>query len=126
MSVQYSAVKWNRNKKVYDALLLGAVALYLAGFFLVGKLAWRGAAAIGDVVLLMRALGTCALLILHVVLCIGPLARLDRRFLPLLYNRRHLGVATFLIGLAHATLAVGPLVTLLLVLSLLWRREALP
>ena len=107
MSVQYSAVKWNRNKKVYDALVLGAVALYLAGFFLVGKLAWRGAAAIGDVVLLMRAFGTCALLMLHVVLCIGPLARLDRRFLPLLYNRRHLGVATFLVGLTHAALAVG-------------------
>jgi nitrite reductase/ring-hydroxylating ferredoxin subunit/DMSO/TMAO reductase YedYZ heme-binding membrane subunit len=107
VSVQYSAVKWNHNKKVYDALMLGAVALYLAGFFLVGKLAWRGAAAIGDVVLLMRALGTCALLMLHVVLCIGPLARLDRRFLPLLYNRRHLGVATFVLGLAHAALAVG-------------------
>ena len=105
--MQYSAVKWNRNKKVYDALMLGAVALYLAGFFLVGKLAWRGAAAIGDAVLLMRALGTCALLMLHVVLLIGPLARLDRRFLPLLYNRRHLGVATFLVGLAHAALAVG-------------------
>jgi nitrite reductase/ring-hydroxylating ferredoxin subunit/DMSO/TMAO reductase YedYZ heme-binding membrane subunit len=44
---------------------------------------------------------------LHIVLCIGPLARLDRRFLPLLYNRRHLGVATFLVGLAHGALATG-------------------
>jgi nitrite reductase/ring-hydroxylating ferredoxin subunit/DMSO/TMAO reductase YedYZ heme-binding membrane subunit len=42
-----------------------------------------------------------------VVLCIGPLSRLDRRFLPLLYNRRHLGVATFLVALAHGTVVVG-------------------
>jgi methionine sulfoxide reductase heme-binding subunit len=32
---------------------------------------------------------------------------LSPRFLPLLYNRRHLGVATFLVGLAHATIAIG-------------------
>jgi hypothetical protein len=58
-------------------------------------------------VLLIRALGTCAFLLLHLVLCIGPLARFDRRFLPLLYNRRHLGVATFLVGLFHGALATG-------------------
>ena len=55
------------------------------------------------------------------VLCIGPLSRLDRRFLPLLYNRRHLGVTTFLLGLAHGGFAliqfhalgnVNPLVSL--------------
>jgi DMSO/TMAO reductase YedYZ heme-binding membrane subunit len=44
---------------------------------------------------------------LHVILCIGPLARLDPRFLPLLYNRRHLGVTTFCVALAHAVIAVG-------------------
>ena len=33
---------------------------------------------------------------LTIILSIGPLARLDRRFLPLLYNRRHFGVLTFL------------------------------
>jgi nitrite reductase/ring-hydroxylating ferredoxin subunit/DMSO/TMAO reductase YedYZ heme-binding membrane subunit len=46
---------------------------------------------------------------------------LDRRFLPLLYNRRHLGVTTFLLGLAHGGFAlfqfhavgnVNPLVSL--------------
>ena len=56
--------------------------------------------------LLIRAFGTCALLLLHIVLCIGPLCRLDARFLPLLYNRRHLGVATFVLGLAHGTFAL--------------------
>jgi nitrite reductase/ring-hydroxylating ferredoxin subunit/DMSO/TMAO reductase YedYZ heme-binding membrane subunit len=55
----------------------------------------------------MRALATCAFLLLNIILCIGPLARIDRRFLPLLYNRRHLGVITFLVALAHAGLAIG-------------------
>ncbi|MEL6356348.1 MAG: Rieske 2Fe-2S domain-containing protein [Bacteroidota bacterium] len=40
-------------------------------------------------------------MLLHVILIIGPLCRLNARFLPLLYNRRHLGVTTFLIGLIH-------------------------
>jgi DMSO/TMAO reductase YedYZ heme-binding membrane subunit/nitrite reductase/ring-hydroxylating ferredoxin subunit len=107
MSVRYSLVKWNRNKRIYDLTILAGVVLYLALFWVVGKLVWSGTAAISDPVLAMRALGTCALVMLHVVLCLGPLARLDRRFLALLYNRRHLGVATFLVGLGHAVLAVG-------------------
>jgi nitrite reductase/ring-hydroxylating ferredoxin subunit/DMSO/TMAO reductase YedYZ heme-binding membrane subunit len=104
MSTRYRAVSWNRNKKVYDAVLAGGVVLYLGLFVLAGKLTRPG---YGNEVLLIRALGTCAYLMLHVVLCIGPLARFDRRFLPVLYNRRHLGVATFLVGLAHGTLATG-------------------
>ncbi|MFO0848260.1 MAG: ferric reductase-like transmembrane domain-containing protein [Gemmataceae bacterium] len=107
MSVKYSPVKWNRNKKVYDLVIAGGVAVYLAVFLAVGMLVWTGDEAISPPVLLMRAMGTCAFLMLHVVLCIGPLARLDRRFLPLVYNRRHLGVATFLVALGHAALAVG-------------------
>jgi nitrite reductase/ring-hydroxylating ferredoxin subunit/DMSO/TMAO reductase YedYZ heme-binding membrane subunit len=103
VSNPYPAVRWNRNKRVYDAVLLAGVGLYLALFTLVARVVWHGSTP----VLLTRALGSCGFLMLHVVLCIGPLARLDRRFLPLLYNRRHLGVATFLVGLAHAALAVG-------------------
>ena len=45
--------------------------------------------------------GSCAFLMLTVILSIGPLARLDRRFLPLLYNRRHFGVLTFIVALIH-------------------------
>jgi nitrite reductase/ring-hydroxylating ferredoxin subunit/DMSO/TMAO reductase YedYZ heme-binding membrane subunit len=107
MSARYAAVKWNRNKRVYDCVLVAGIVLYLGLFFLAGKLAWPRGARISDEVLLIRALGTCAFLLLHVVLCIGPLARFDRRFLPVLYNRRHLGVATFLVGVAHAALATG-------------------
>lgn len=107
MSVTYSPVKWNRNKRVYDGVIACGVAVYLATFLLVGMLVWTGDEAISFPILLMRALGTCAFLMLHVVLCIGPLARLDRRFLPLVYNRRHLGVAMFLVALGHVAVAVG-------------------
>src|SRR5882724_2961392 len=118
MSVQYGAISWNRQKKVYDAVLLSLLALYLALFVGIG--AWLNPTATAET-LLIRALGTGAFLLLNIVLCIGPLARLDRRFLPLLYNRRHLGVATFLLGLAHGGFAlfqfhalgnVNPLVSL--------------
>jgi DMSO/TMAO reductase YedYZ heme-binding membrane subunit len=49
----------------------------------------------------IRAFGSCAFLMLTVILSIGPLARLDRRFLPLPYNRRHFGVLTFVIASLH-------------------------
>jgi len=118
MSVQYGAISWNRQKKVYDVTLLSLLALYLGIFVGVGT--WRNPDATAET-LLIRALGTAAFLLLNVVLCIGPLSRLDRRFLPLLYNRRHMGVTTFLFGLAHGGFAlfqfhalgnVNPLVSL--------------
>ena len=98
MSVQYGAISWNRQKKLYDLTFLSLMTLYLAIFVGIG--AWRNPSATAET-LLIRGLGTAAFLMLNVVLAIGPLARLDQRFLPLLYNRRHLGVATFLLGLAH-------------------------
>src|SRR6266516_232156 len=103
MSVQYGAISWNRQKKVYDLTLVSLLALYLAVFIGVGS--WRSPSATAET-LLIRALGTAAFLLLNVVLCIGPLSRLNRRFLPLLYNRRHLGVTTFLLGLAHGGFAL--------------------
>ena len=118
MSVQYGAIGWNRQKKFYDVTFLSLLVLYLGIFVGVG--AWRNPSATAET-LLIRGLGTAAFLLLNVVLCIEPLARLDRRFLPLLYNRRHLGVTTFLLGLAHGGFAlfqfhalgnVNPLVSL--------------
>ena len=101
MSVQYRPVQWNRNKLVYDAVLIALVALYLwmsirwaPGWLYDGR-PFDGA------IVRMRAYGTCAFFMLTVILCIGPLARLDTRFLPLLYNRRHFGVMTFIVSLAH-------------------------
>ena len=103
MSVQYGAISWNRQKKIYDLVLVSFLVLYLAIFVGVGT--WWNPNATAET-LLIRAFGTGAFLLLNVVLCIGPLARLDRRFLPLLYNRRHLGVTTFLLGLAHGGFAL--------------------
>src|SRR5258708_10368328 len=59
-----------------------------------------------DEIMLMRAFGTAAFLLLHIILCIGPLCRMNPKFLPLLYNRRHAGVTCFLLGLIHAALVV--------------------
>jgi nitrite reductase/ring-hydroxylating ferredoxin subunit/DMSO/TMAO reductase YedYZ heme-binding membrane subunit len=98
VSVTYKAIGWNRQKRLYDVVLGTGIGLYLLAF-VGGSLIMRPGITIET--LLIRAFGTAALALLHLVLSIGPLARLDRRFLPLLYNRRHLGVATFLLGLAH-------------------------
>jgi DMSO/TMAO reductase YedYZ heme-binding membrane subunit/nitrite reductase/ring-hydroxylating ferredoxin subunit len=103
MGVQYVAVGWNRQKKIYDATLIAGVLLYLAIFVTLGALAHPNATA---ETLLIRGLGTCAFLLLHITLCIGPLCRVDSRFLPLLYNRRHLGVTTFLLGAGHGVFAI--------------------
>jgi nitrite reductase/ring-hydroxylating ferredoxin subunit/DMSO/TMAO reductase YedYZ heme-binding membrane subunit len=104
MSVSYRAVGWNRQKRLYDSWLAAGVALYLAVFVAAGALL-RTDATIET--LLIRGLGTAAFLLLHVILSIGPLCRLDRRFLPLLYNRRHMGVTMFLLGLGHAAFSVA-------------------
>lgn len=106
MSASYRAVQWNGHKKRYDLLLAGGVVVYLASFVSVGSLMHSGDRAVSPPILLMRACGTCAFFLLHVILCIGPLARLDRRFLPLLYNRRHLGVVAFLVALLHGAVAL--------------------
>jgi methionine sulfoxide reductase heme-binding subunit len=103
MSTQYRAISWNRQKKIYDLTVAGLLLGYILLFVALG--AWRNPSATAET-LLIRAFGTAAFLLLHIVLCIGPLARLDRRFLPLLYNRRHLGVTTFLMGLAHGGFAL--------------------
>jgi methionine sulfoxide reductase heme-binding subunit len=103
MSHVYQAVGWNRQKRLYDLALAGGVLLYL-GLFVGLGLALDPEATLETQ--LLRALGSGALVLLHLILAIGPLARLDRRFLPLLYNRRHLGVTCFLLGLAHGGLAL--------------------
>jgi len=103
MGHAYRAVGWNSQKRRYDKALALGIVIYLALFVGVGFAIHPQATA---ETLLIRALGTGAFLLLHLVLCIGPLARLDRRFLPLLYNRRHLGVATFALGLVHGVISL--------------------
>ena len=103
MSVTYKAVGWNRQKKIYDLTVAGGIVLYLAVFVAIG--AWARPNATIET-LLIRGFGTAALLLLNVVLAIGPLARIDPRFLPLLYNRRHLGVMLFIVALVHGIFAI--------------------
>jgi nitrite reductase/ring-hydroxylating ferredoxin subunit/DMSO/TMAO reductase YedYZ heme-binding membrane subunit len=102
MSVRYGGISWTRSKKLYDTLLAAALLLFLGGF--IGTtLALRP--EVTSEALILRGSALTAFLLLHVILCIGPLARLNRRFLPLLYNRRHLGVIMFGFTLVHAALA---------------------
>jgi methionine sulfoxide reductase heme-binding subunit len=98
MSVIYDPVHWTPHKKLYDRLLLAFVGLYLVLF---GALEALLHPEVTAETLVIRATGTLAFLMLHIILCIGPLCRLDKRFLPLLYNRRHFGVTMFLVGLVH-------------------------
>ncbi len=103
MGVAYVSVQWNRQKKLYDALLVGGVAAYLVIFSVLTTLLFP---RVTDEIMLIRAFGTGAFLLLHMILCIGPLCRLNPKFLPLLYNRRHAGVTCFLLGLIHAMLVI--------------------
>ncbi|MEO8085165.1 MAG: Rieske 2Fe-2S domain-containing protein, partial [Ardenticatenales bacterium] len=102
MSHGYRAVGWNRQKRRYDGLVWLGIALYIGVFAVVAGT--RQPPPTAETVLI-RAFGTCALVLLHVILSIGPLCRLNPRWLPLLYNRRHLGVSMFLVALVHAAAA---------------------
>ena len=104
MGAAYTSVQWNRQKRFYDFALGGGVALYLLAFGAITKFLFP---FVTEEILLMRAFGTAAFLLLHIILCIGPLCRLNPKFLPLLYNRRHAGVTCFLLALIHAVLVVA-------------------
>jgi methionine sulfoxide reductase heme-binding subunit len=103
MSASYSAVGWNRQKKIYDKLIAGFCIGYLALFI---SLTLVFNEQITFETLLIRSTSTLAVLLLHVILAIGPLCRLNKKFLPLLYNRRHLGVTMFSLALIHGMFSV--------------------
>ncbi len=103
MSVTYQPVSWSRQKYIYDAILLTAVVLYLMLFKTISQGIDPDVEINGVEI---RAFGSAAFILLHVILSIGPLSRLDPRFLPLLYNRRHMGVTLFCLSLYHAYLAI--------------------
>lgn len=107
MTNQYKTVQWNAHKKIYDAVIISVVIAYLLTFIAVGMIVFRGEHAISPPILVIRALGTCAVLMLHIILCIGPLARFTPRMNALLYNRRHLGVIFFIVTALHGLLVFG-------------------
>lgn len=105
MSVRYTWVQWNKHKRVYDVVLLLGVVLFIAAYIGVSVATTPSGQATSPLVLLIRATGLCAIVMLHVILAIGPLARLfPNKFAPLLYNRRHFGVTMFFVALIHAAL----------------------
>jgi nitrite reductase/ring-hydroxylating ferredoxin subunit/DMSO/TMAO reductase YedYZ heme-binding membrane subunit len=102
MSVGFKAVQWNRQKYIYDAILIAGAALFIGAFMTIGALRSPPQDMPAWINLRIKAFGTCAFVMLTIILTIGPLARLSPRFLPLLYNRRHFGVLTFFVALIHA------------------------
>ncbi len=122
MAASYRMVQWTPFKRGFDLVLLVGVLAFLAAFVAASLTAFPGESGVSVVQLLIRAFGACAFALLTLILLIGPLARLTPRFLPLLYNRRHLGVTCFFLALVHAGLvlfwyhgfgAINPLVSLL-------------
>ncbi|GAB5558463.1 MAG: hypothetical protein SynsKO_01100 [Synoicihabitans sp.] len=102
MSHGYQVVTWTPFKQRYDRLLVVAVVAMIVVFAGV-TLALNPMA--NPVQVLIRAFGVTAIALLHVILVIGPLARLNPKYLPLLYNRRHLGVMMFVLAFIHGGLA---------------------
>mgnify|MGYP001819858150 CR=1 FL=1 len=107
MSNRYVLVQWNRHKKIYDSITLVGMVLFLAVYVVVGMVKHPAPSEISPPILLMRGFGVLAILMLHIILSIGPLARIDERFTPLLYNRRHMGVMFFAAAFLHAFLVIG-------------------
>ena len=103
MSHGYRAVSWTAHKRIYD-LIAGSLAALLMAIVAAGT-AWRLPEVTVET-LVLRSTAVTAFVLLHVILSIGPLCRLDRRLLPLLYNRRHLGVLMAVIAMAHGGLAL--------------------
>ena len=103
MSASYQAVGWNRQKKIYDWIILGFCIVYL-GIFISLNLAFNPQVTFET--LLIRSTSTLAVLLLHIILSIGPLTRINKKFFPLLYNRRHLGVTMFFIAAIHGVFGI--------------------
>lgn len=98
MGLDYQLILWNKHKKTYDKVIVFGMLMYVI-LFAVITLIFNSETSIET--LIIRAFGSLAIIMLHVILVIGPLSRLNTRFLPILYNRRHLGVSMFIAALIH-------------------------
>lgn len=103
MSASYSAIGWNRQKRIYDMVIFVGCILYLTLFAIVCALVHP---EMTIETFIIRASSTLAVLLLHIILSIGPLCRLNAKFLPLLYNRRHLGVTMCGVALIHGGFSI--------------------
>ncbi|MBX3177555.1 MAG: Rieske 2Fe-2S domain-containing protein [Candidatus Hydrogenedentes bacterium] len=94
---------WSVRTRYYDAAIVAFIVLSAAAFCATTLTLHPDTPILA---LALRCSAFMALYLLHVVLCLGPLARLNPRFLALRYDRRHLGVCLFLLALLHAVLAI--------------------
>lgn len=103
MSIAYKVVQWNKTKKIYNRYLWVTIGLLIVSF--VGfQLALHPTTTVET--LLIRSSALVAAVLLHFVLVIGPLCRIAPVFLPLLYNRRHLGVTMFFFAAIHGVFSL--------------------
>ena len=103
MSENYTSVLWSAQKKTYDKILWLGILLSIlsyAGF----HLALHPESTIETVII--RSTALTAFILLHIILIIGPLCRINNLFLPLLYNRRHMGVSMFFLALIHGLFSI--------------------
>jgi nitrite reductase/ring-hydroxylating ferredoxin subunit/DMSO/TMAO reductase YedYZ heme-binding membrane subunit len=103
MGLNYQMVLWNKYKKAYDKIIAGSMLFYIVVFAAI-TLIFNSETSIETLVI--RAFGSLAIIMLHIILAIGPLARLNASFLPILFNRRHLGVSMFIAALIHGGFAM--------------------
>lgn len=106
MSVPYRVVLFTSNKLFNDGVMLASMAVYLFVFMAVSLSGSPRPDLVEATEALTRALGTLALILLHFILAIGPLARLYPVFGQFIQIRRHMGVATFSVALAYAVLTL--------------------
>lgn len=103
MSINYTAVGWNKQKKGYVKILWLGIALFSILFVVFQVLIHPN---ISIETLIIRCTAVLAFTLLHIILLIGPMCRLNSRYLPLLYNRRHLGVSMFIIAAIHGVFCI--------------------
>ena len=103
MGIEYKAIGWNRHKRQYHRYLWLSILLLVVTFLSLQLTIHPNTTT---ETLLIRSSSLVAIFLLHFILIIGPLCRLDQRFLPLLYNRRHLGVTMFFFAAFHGVLSL--------------------
>ena len=103
MSVAYTSILWNKQKKKYDLGILIFVLSFTILFF-AGHVVLHPSATFETI--FIRNFGLLAFLLLHVVLIIGPLVRINTKYLIILYNRRHLGVTMFIMAAIHGVFSI--------------------
>jgi len=103
MGATFKMISWTPFKKRFDIIMAIMIALYLiiyAGslFFLYPN--------IQPQLLIIKSTGSLSVIMIHFILMLGPLSRINKKILPLLYNRRHLGVTLFLVTLIHGVMSL--------------------